>query len=231
VKTYEWSIIGTGDPIESENKLEFRLLYQGELLPCGNSNKRVPEKHAIRKSLHPQLKRLWNMQKGLRQYASYVGAEAVGKKNEYMHSGTRDKWVGEGLEALGKNWNRSGFNFVPLVTSDFALRCRLDILLLRPTDEKFVLRQGDLDGHVKTIFDALRIPSDAQELGEAKPAEDENPFFCLLQDDNLISEVHVVGDQLLVLPNGREVRANDAFAVIHVQINHLGGRPFSRWFD
>jgi len=62
VKTYEWSIIGTGDPIESENKLEFRLLYQGELLPCGNSNKRVPEKHAIRKSLHPQLKRLWNMQ-------------------------------------------------------------------------------------------------------------------------------------------------------------------------
>jgi len=222
--------IGTGEPIESENKMEFRLLFQGVLLPSGGTNRRAPEKHEIRKTFHPQLKRLWSVQRGLRHYASYVGAKAIGRPGESSHTGGAEKFVNEGLEALGKNWNRAGFNFIPLVASEFTLRCRIDVLLLRPTETKYIFEQGDIDGHLKTLFDAMRIPKDAQEIGEAKPAEDENQFFCLLENDNLISEVHVITDQLLVLPNQREVKANDAFAVIHVELNHTGGSPFNRWF-
>ncbi len=223
-------IIGTGDVIERENLVEFRLLYQGILLPSGGSNRRAAEKHEIRIAFHPQLRRLWGLQKGLRQYAEQVAIKAAGLHPNNPHP--RDaSWVEEGLVVLGKNWNRNGFNFVPLVALPFALRCKLDILLLRPNESKYIFQQGDIDGHLKTLIDALRIPREAQEVGEATPAADENPFFCLLENDNLISEVHVVTDQLLVLPNEREVKANDAFVTIHIQINHLGGSPFDRWFD
>ena len=51
------------------------------------------------------------------------------------------------------------------------------------------------------------------------PQEDETPFFCLLEDDRLISEIRVNGDQLLLLPNERQVKANDSFVLIHVKLN------------
>jgi hypothetical protein len=44
-------------------------------------------------------------------------------------------------------------------------------------------------------------------------------FFCLLADDRLISEVRVVADELLLLPNYKQPQANDAFVVIHVRLN------------
>ena len=118
----------------------------------------------------------------------------------------------------------AGLNKIPL-------RCSLDILLLRPEETKFIFTQGDIDGQLKTLFDALRLPKEEEEPSEASPLEDETPFFCLLEDDRLISEVHVTADQLLLLPNKREVKANDAFVTVHVKINHIGGNPFDRWLD
>ena len=246
MEQFDQLIVGTGERIESENLVEFRLLFQGILLPSGGTNRRAAEKHEIRKHFHPQLRRLWTVKKGLSQLAMRKGVESKKGIARLKETGglsplpvlmdpekraTHSEMFNLGLDAMGDNWNRSGFNFVPLVTSDIALRCRLDVLLLRPDEKKYIFEQGDIDGHLKTLFDALRIPKDAQEVGNARPEGDENPFFCLLENDNLISEVHVVADQLLVLPKEREVQANDAFAVIHVQLNHLGGSPFDRWFD
>jgi hypothetical protein len=82
------------------------------------------------------------------------------------------------------------------------------------------MQGGDLDGRLKTVFDALRLPDNKAETNDATPTADEDPFFCLLQDDKLISEVSVTTDELLVLPNERQVKPNDAFLVIRVQINH-----------
>jgi hypothetical protein len=45
--------------------VEFRLLYEGELLPSAGTNKRTAEKHAIRRAFHPQLRRLWNTNSNL----------------------------------------------------------------------------------------------------------------------------------------------------------------------
>ena len=56
-------------PLE-KNLVEFRLLYSGELLPCGNSNRRTKEKHRIRQALHPQLRRLWTVKPNLRELAA-----------------------------------------------------------------------------------------------------------------------------------------------------------------
>jgi hypothetical protein len=40
----------------------------------------------------------------------------------------------------------------------------------------------------------------------------------LLEDDSLISEVSIVTDNLLLLPNSQEIKPNDAFLVIDVQL-------------
>ena len=210
----------TGEPIEQEGLLEFRLLYEGELLPSGNRNTRPTEKHAIRRSFHPQLRRQWQVHRGLRMLANVTAMDLrpLPQNNDQM--------IAAGIAMIGKNWNRAGYDFVPIVTDKFAVRCSLDILLLRPEEDRFVFTQGDIDGQVKTIFDALRIPANLNEMGGVLPQPDEMPFYCLLTDDKLISEVRVNADQLLMLPNKAKVEANDAFVVIHVKINgKYGGSP------
>ena len=52
----------------------------------------------------------------------------------------------------------------------------------------------------------------------SRPQADEDPFFCLLEDDKLISEIKVTTDSLLLLPREREVKPNDALLVIHVKL-------------
>ncbi len=59
-------IVGTGEPIEECDLMEFRLLYQGELPSAGNKGK-PHESHAIRRAFHPQLRRLWSVEPNLRQ--------------------------------------------------------------------------------------------------------------------------------------------------------------------
>jgi len=204
--------------------LEFRLLYEGELLSSGNSPK--PEnKHAIRRKLHPQLRALWQTKRNLRQYASYLGNRVA------PHGGTDDERIRRGITHLGSNWSRGNYNFVPLVTEEYAVRCSVDILLLRPHETQVIHADGgDLDGKVKTIFDALQVPRSLAGI-ESDPQQEETPFYCLLSDDKLISEVHVTADQLLNLPSARRPESSDSFFVVHVKIDHIGGGPFDRWLD
>jgi hypothetical protein len=99
------------------------------------------------------------------------------------------------------------------------LRCSLDILLLSPEDDhRIILQGGDIDGRVKTIFDALRTPKTKEETGNQLPEDGENPFYCLLEDDSLISEVKVTTGQLLLLPSERAVTPHDVFAVIDAKL-------------
>jgi hypothetical protein len=102
---------------------------------------------------------------------------------------------------MQQTFNRENFIFKPIVTEANGLICALDMLMLRyGTPGKTIF---DLDNRLKTIFDALRMPKGPNELGAGTdsgiqmPAADENPFFVLLEDDNLITHLAVTSDVLL----------------------------------
>ncbi len=213
--------------------MEFRLLYDGELPSIGNKG-RPSEVHEIRRTFHPQLRRLWSAENNLHQLAMMRAThykDDVRPESERPIPKNEDERFDLGIQAMSLNWRRAGFQFVPLVTEDMVLRCSIDILLLRPDiEERFLVRRGDIDGQVKTVFDALRIPENSGEAGGAVPQKDETPFFVLLEDDKLITEVRVTTDRLLQLPNKADVKPNDCFAVIHIKLNHKTARTFDNWF-
>jgi hypothetical protein len=213
--------------------MEFRLLYSGRVRGSNGKGSRPEEKHALRREFHPQLRRLWNCNSSLDQLARHRQLEPWMVKHPGVDRKgfTNDDFRRIGIETISYNWARAGFNFVPLVTSEARLRCRIDILFLRPEEPRYILHGGDLDARLKTVFDALRIPVNLDETGGEGPREDEDPFFCLLEDDKLISDVSVTTDQLLVLPKERQVNPNDAFLVIHVKISHANPGTFDRYFD
>lgn len=225
-----FTIKGNGERIEEENLVEFRLLYEGELRPTGNKG-HPEETHAIRRSFHPQLRRLWKTNPNLRTMIENEGlAESIKSGPPPSVKLTMEEYFNLGISAMGKNWHRANFDLVPLVTKKMVLQCSLNIQLLRPEGEKYILQQGDIDGQLKTLFDALRIPGNAEETGGSTPEDDENPLFCLLEDDRLITEVRVTADQLLLLPHQRVVTANDAFVLIHVRLNHRDARTLGNIF-
>jgi hypothetical protein len=63
----------------------------------------------------------------------------------------------------------------------------LEILFLRPDLPGSLIRSADLDSRLKTVFDALTIPVEVAQLRKYQaPTTDEDPFYCLLEDDKLI---------------------------------------------
>jgi hypothetical protein len=87
------------------------------------------------------------------------------------------------------------FTFGVLGTRDLSLVCGIEILFLRADPPGQLLRSGDIDNRLKTLFDALRMPRDGNEFGGyTVPDADENPFFCLMEDDSVVSRVAVETD-------------------------------------
>jgi hypothetical protein len=109
------------------------------------------------------------------------------------------------------------FRFVPLVNDTFGMVCELDILFLRRgRPGHLIIPGGDIDNRNKTLLDAMRVPNNEKEIGDP-PAVDENPFFCVLQDDSLVTNVNVCSDRLLTpLNQGSSHPENDVFLVIKV---------------
>jgi hypothetical protein len=67
------------------------------------------------------------------------------------------------------------------------------------------------------LFDALRVPENCSELtGAVKEPNEEPYFFCLLEDDALITDVSITTDTLLTpYLAGTE---NDVHLVIKVKV-------------
>jgi hypothetical protein len=63
------------------------------------------------------------------------------------------------------------------------------------------------------------------------PSGDENPMYCLLEDDKLISDVRVNADQLLGLPDAPEMDKNDVFLVIDVKMQPVFPNKWSALFS
>jgi hypothetical protein len=77
-----------------------------------------------------------------------------------------------------------------------------------------VTQGGDIDNRLKTLLDALKIPDSSDALSRGVTLSgDETPFFCLLEDDNLITGINVKTDRLLDPNAGR----SEVVLLIHVR--------------
>jgi hypothetical protein len=190
--------------------LHFRLTYAGELLGASRSSTRGEHKHNLRKHFHKQLCHFWE------------NSEALSKKQDLDWEAAfsfdqTQKPSRPYIEMLKEKFSIGKYQFVPIVTSQLSLSCSLDILFLRAGPEGKLMQSGDIDNRLKTIFDSLRCPQSLDELGKAEPEASEMPFFCLLEDDRLITKVAVETDALLEPIIGCS-SANGARIIINVNI-------------
>ena len=201
--------------------MEFRLTYEGVLKASGNNQGgRGTHKHAIRKIFHKQLKRLW----GIHPYLSQ------GYPIEFRYDPNVAPYLADVhhtpiADWLADQYNINGYRFVPLVREKLSLICSLNVLFLRPDRPGAMLKSGDIDGRLKTLLDALQMPVKKENLGGyLAPDEDENPFYCLLENDGLITHLSVETDVLLQ-PTGAQWDVNDSRIVIAVKIRPYDMNP------
>lgn len=177
--------------------VEFYLTYEGPL----KSNGRIKDKQAIRKHFHPQLERLW-------------GRPPLDISEEEANRGV-------------KPWERvieevCDVRFAPLVTDKLDLVCELDIVLLWPDEPGGIIHHGgDIDNRLKTLFDALTCPDANQLETIRKDCQTNDPFFCLLKDDKLVTGVNVRTHTWL-----RSRDNSDVYVLLHVKV-----RPTTARFD
>lgn len=185
--------------------MEFRLIYEGPL-GSGSRTGRVEEKHSIRKQFHTQLKALWEDHPLLRK--------GVEKKRYQPYLNDPSTWFESSpADAIADEYKMFGYRFLPLIRKSQGVTCSLDILFLRKdVPGGIIANRGDLDNRIKVLFDGLRIPENGAELPKGiAPEADEDPFFCLLQDDKLIADLRVTSDRLLrpvkpsEPPNSRDI--------------------------
>jgi hypothetical protein len=167
--------------------MEFRLTYSGALKAHRDDKRlaRTQHVHDIRQQFHSQLKELWATHPVL-----------CGESITVLTGGPTN------LPSMREVFKQDGFNWLPMVTEKNGLICKLDILMLRSGPPGKALY--DVDNRLKTLFDALRMAKESQELGASKnqgqqifPRLDEDPFYVLLEDDKLITHVAVTTDMLL----------------------------------
>ena len=138
-------------------------------------------KHDLRQIFHAQLKKLWG-QKPLTETPKLLQPRNKDRRGDYSLLRPLDS-----------------FTFVSLITHEMDVVAELTITLLRPELPGGLLTQGgDIDNRLKTLFDALTIPRHSNALPSgAVPQSDQTLFFCLLEDDNLVTAVSVRTEQLL----------------------------------
>jgi hypothetical protein len=104
----------------------------------------------------------------------------------------------------------------PLVRESLSLSCELSILFLRQDEAgRLITQGGDIDGRIKCLLDALRMPS-ADEQSRSLP--EENELWCLMQGDELITRLDVDTDRLLF---SSSTHHHEVHLVIEVSINVL----------
>jgi len=170
--------------------MEFTLYYKGRL----KSNGSPAHKQEIRRYFHRQLKILWN-QLPLKDRRRLL---------------TNEKKKGD----IFIRKNVGDFEFVFIIGDSIKLVAELKITILKPEPPGTIFTQaGDIDNRLKTLLDALKVPNEPNEIPmEDSPKEDEDLFFCLLEDDSLITKITIETDRLLEQTNDK----SEVLLLIHV---------------
>lgn len=173
--------------------MEFRLIYEG---PLHGQGAKSSHKWEIRRALHPQLQRLWQERPLADQAASLLAHPPEPSQVSVIVE-------------------KGGLLFAPLVTQRLNLYAELSVLLFRQQPRGTLITDGgDIDNRLKTLLDGLRVPRGALEGRQDLPTEpDPMPFFCLLEDDSLVTKVSVESEQLL-----RPAKPDEVVAIISVHV-------------
>lgn len=177
--------------------MKFRLFYQGPL----QSNGDPQHKHDIRRVVHQQLAEL------IKRPALMYFKNLVDQSRAPLP-----------VTSIGQA------KFIPLISEPLEHTASLHITLLGQGDPTIVNTPGgDIDNRLKTLFDALRVPHQGNELPSGVSSHNQT-FYCLLEDDKLISNLEVTADKILI-PGPRD----DVVLVIEVtpesSFSQVGG-PF-----
>lgn len=149
--------------------MNFVLTYRGIL----KSNGRPKHKNEIRQYFSPQL-----------------------IKATHIYPAFHESIYKEKYSSFYRDVN--GKKYIQLINSGLCLLADLDILILSQGELGGIINAGgDIDNRLKTLFDALTVPTVGQQMDN-----NENGLNCLLQDDKLISGIRVVVEPLLNIPVG-----------------------------
>jgi hypothetical protein len=196
--------------------MRFHLVYRGPLRASGNKSK-LRDQPAIRMQFHTQLHHLWRTHNALKVL------KAEGARRDPNHpilTGSPRKLArlpGGPYQDCLTNIPVKGQDFFPLVRKSLDLACELDILFLRQQDPgELVTQGGDIDGRIKLLLDALRMPSPDEQ--EKAPTTAHKAVHCLLESDTLVSRLNVDTDRLLFSETGKD---DEVHLVIEVTTNVL----------
>lgn len=214
--------------------MRFMLQLRGPL-PSVGRNKHQLEKHAIRLQVHDQLKELWKVDRTLSKAPRDEHGDPRADPAELKKDSSglrRLHWIQRSVphpgeqEVIVRRWRSftlEGHRFIPLMIYEpTTWLCQLDIRFLRRGEPGGVIHSdGDIDNRLKLLFDALRMPREAQEIFSAGTYPD--PCFCLLEDDALISSVAVTTHTLLE-PVSSGHGPDEAVLFIEVTVEDMGLR-------
>ncbi len=192
--------------------MRITLTYEGPLHAASGGNTRNTEKHLIRRHFHRQLADVFSaapMVDSLNRWkAAQLSIEAFSDRER---SG----------ESLGLFTREVGaYHCMPLISRRKYAICELDILFLRRESAGNIVNGGgDLDNRLKVLFDALRMPQNSTELpNQAIPEVGENPLFCMLEDDQLITSFRIKSERLLGTRDDGQSSPADVKLVIEAAI-------------
>lgn len=193
--------------------MRFKLVYDGPLPPDSRSRPLASVKAEIRRQFDPQLRELWRTHKALADF---------GQLNSYRSN--------FGPEAIAEEFRMGDSRFVPLIRRANEMFCTLDLLVLfRQEPYHSTFATGDLDNRIKTLIDGLRKPRQSSE----HPSDAPETVYCLMDDDDRITEFQVRADQLLA-PKRPDQSERDVVAVISVEVLNtdsnvmtIGSNPFA----
>jgi hypothetical protein len=186
--------------------MRLSLVLEGEL-PSSNAAS-SKDRQRLRRIFHRQLAQFWKDDK----FAATLRSMQAREPSDF----TRFEKI-------------RGFHFVPLVVESLDLVCGLEIEFMRRQPPGALIGNGgDLDNRINTLFDALQMPQNENQIPKNDaPNPDEAPFFfCLLQNDGLISDFKITTKRLLEPGDPREFRLNinaEVRATVPSRFNFLFG--------
>jgi hypothetical protein len=187
--------------------LRFRLFYRGQL-PSGAGRTKTEFKHYLRGQLHPQVRAVWE-------------GERVFRDHEVVAEGSADEYP-----KLPILRTVAGRSFIPLASMRLSCLVEIDCLLLAAEPHGAIVSgAGDIDNRIKTLIDALRMPTPDEMARAAPPDGLPEPCYCLMDDDKIVRHLSVTADRLL-----DPERETDAVVIAEVSIrstNRAMGNPYS----